>query len=260
MARRESHEDQHRPVRRRVRQRLGQIEQRRADHPLLRPAGILDRRHRQIGRRPVHQQPPAQEGRRPHAHIDRRRAARPGQTPPVMLGKSLHIVPGENAQARIAPPPGQRLADRRRRRTRGGDTRHDVPCDARGFEGADLVIEPAEQHRIPALQPHDHPAGRGFGDEQVIDVVLPPGRLETALARRNALGARVAKIEDRLRHQPVMHDHVGRLHQPQRLDGQEIGIAGSGAHQMHGTCPDGHDIFWQQGIEHGGSPFATLKK
>ena len=72
---------------------LRQLDQRRRDHPLLRPAGVLDRRHRRVGRRAVHQQPPAQEGRG---------LQRPCRSPPSRPASPVRASPARRSRPRRA--------------------------------------------------------------------------------------------------------------------------------------------------------------
>ena len=53
-----------------------------------------------------------------------------------------------------------------------------------------------------------------------------------ALAHVDDLGVRAAQVEDRLRDKVVVEDDVGGLNQAQRLDGEQIGIAGAGADEV----------------------------
>jgi hypothetical protein len=115
----------------------------------------------------------------------------------------------------------------------GGDAGHDRALDAGRAAGGQLLAAAAEQERVAALQAHDGQAVQGQGDQQLVDVVLRQGVARLALGDVDPPRRDGRQVEDLVGDQAVMHDHVGGLQGLQRLDRQQFGIAGTGAHQGH---------------------------
>jgi hypothetical protein len=79
-----------------------------------------------------------------------------------------------------------------------------------------------------------HPlALQGQVHQQLIDFVLRQGVMIRFLADENPFDARLQQFQNRGADQPVVDRDIGPLHQPHRFQGQQFGIAGAGAHQIH---------------------------
>src|SRR6201998_1556716 len=91
-----------------------------------------------------------------------------------------------------------------RRRNSGND----APGDTGGGQGLELLAAAAEDVTVAALQASDPLARAAEADHELIDVRLL--RLVAAfLADEHTLGVAARSLEDRIRHQPVIQDHVG---------------------------------------------------
>jgi hypothetical protein len=91
----------------------------------------------------------------------------------------------------------------------------------------------AEDERIAALEADHTAAGAGVLDHQRVDFVLGDGLCAAALADVDDFGARRGELENGLRDEIVVEDHVGGLDEAQRLDGEQVGIAGAGADEIN---------------------------
>ena len=94
---------------------------------------------------------------------------------------------------------------------RRGDAGHDLEGDAGLAQRRHFLAGAPEDERIAGLQPHDAAAGRGLAHEERVDLVLAGRMGALALADIDALRVAAAHGDDRLRHQPVVHDDVGFL-------------------------------------------------
>ena len=113
----------------------------------------------------------------------------------------------------------------------GGDAGNDRIGDAGRAQRFDLFAAAAEHEGIAALQPHHALAGLRGLDHALVDGVLADAGLADAAADRNARGVAADAVENFRRDQLVVEDDVGILQRAQRLDGEKIGIAGTGADQ-----------------------------
>ncbi len=94
-----------------------------------------------------------------------------------------------------------------------------------------LLVRAAEQHRVAALEAHDHFVMRGGVDQALVDEALRGGVAAAALADRDLLGARGERERVRM-HERVVEDDVGPLEQPRGAQRQQVGGAGTGADQI----------------------------
>jgi len=144
-------------------------------------------------------------------------------------------VRGDEGDGARHAPLGQRQSGGGGAAQRGGDAGDDADGDAERVEVVDLLPGPAEDHRVAALQPHHaaaHPRLRG---DQRVDLLLRPRVPAGALADAEALGGRVGEVEDAVADEVVVEDHVGRRQRLDRRDGQQVGVAGTGADQGDGA-------------------------
>ncbi|MNF45580.1 hypothetical protein D3C84_267210 [compost metagenome] len=116
---------------------------------------------------------------------------------------------------------------------RSGDARHHLEGNAFGSQFLDLFPAPTEDERIPPFQAQHALALLRQVHQLAIDLLLRQGMLATALANIDALGIAPAHIDDRRRNQSIVEHHIGLLHQAQGTEGQQVGIAGAGADQVH---------------------------
>ena len=111
----------------------------------------------------------------------------------------------------------------------------------------ELLAAAAEDERVAALEPHDALAVAGEGDEQRVDRVLRHGVVAGQLAdvddlgrQHDALGGE--PVEHAARAEPVGDDDVGGLERAQAAEGEQAGVAGSGADErdLAGRGGGGH--------------------
>lgn len=88
----------------------------------------------------MHHQATLQEMRGAFAHVDGGDFVRAGEGAPVVVGKALNVMPGEQADRRIAPAFGQGLANAGDSGRGGRDARHHVIRQVRGLNRFDLFV------------------------------------------------------------------------------------------------------------------------
>jgi hypothetical protein len=103
--------------------------------------------------------------------------------------------------------------------------------------GGQLLAAPAEDEGIPALQPNDLEPLKGQADDQAIDVVLRQGVAALALGDIDQLRRGRRQGEDPVGDQAVMDHHLGGGDDPRGLDGQQVRIARTCAHQPDPARP-----------------------
>jgi hypothetical protein len=82
--------------------------------------------------------------------------------------------------------------------------------------GLDLLVGPAEDHGVAALEAHHVLAGTGQRHHQGIDLLLLAGGAVAGLADQHLFRLAAGEIEDVRRHQIVEQDHVGGMQGPHR--------------------------------------------
>jgi len=75
-----------------------------------------------------------------------------------------------------------------------------------------------------------------MGDDQRVDRFLRQRVAGAPLGDRDALRGGRREIENAGIDQPVMHHHIGRFQSLDGTQGQQSGIAGTGAHQYHAAA------------------------
>src|SRR3989441_6402603 len=99
--------------------------------------------------------------------------------------------------------------------------------------GLDLLGEPGEHAGVTALQPDDAAAAVRAFDEQPVDLWLADVLAAGHLADIDHLSVAPRVLQHLARDQVVVDDH-GRLAQPaDGLEGDELGLAPSGADERH---------------------------
>lgn len=122
-------------------------------------------------------------------------------------------------------------------RARRGDAGDRFVRNAIRAQKLELLAAASEHERIAAFQAHHPPAGARVLLQQRIDALLRGlVILADALADVDALGVAARKFKDIRAHQPIEQDHVGLVQCAQRLQGQQIRIAGAGADQRNRTA------------------------
>ena len=110
---------------------------------------------------------------------------------------------------------------------------HDRTGDAGSAQRFDLFAAAAEDEGIAALQPYRALACLCSVNQQMVDRILADAGLADPAADRNPRGVATDAIENFRRHQFVVENDIGILQGAQRLDGEQIRIARTGADQRH---------------------------
>ena len=97
---------------------------------------------------------------------------------------------------------------------------------------AALACAASEDEGVTAFQAHDAVAGAGLLDHQLFDLVLRHRMVAARLADVDAPGVTASAIQHLGRDQLVVDDDVGVLKRAQGLEGQQLGVAGTGADDM----------------------------
>ena len=126
----------------------------------------------------------------------------------------------------------QRNAGVRRDAQRRGDAGNDFERHAGLGQRFGLLAAASEQERIAALQTDHVPATPRAVDEHGADLVLRVHAIGFLLADVDALGVGGGESEQRRGSQVVEEHGIGGFEQAAALDGDEIGIARAGAHQV----------------------------
>ncbi len=129
---------------------------------------------------------------------------------------------------------GDRDAQRRRRGQPGRDPRDDVDGDTGGVERREFLAAAPEHERVAALEPHHAIARARFANQKLLDERLRRRATTAALAHRDEARGRTSHREDPGRNQVVMQHDVGSGEGTYRLQGEKLGITGSGADE-HNT-------------------------
>ena len=111
-----------------------------------------------------------------------------------------------------------------------GDQLHRDPVTAQVVQ---LLAAAPEHEGVAALEPHDTLAGARLVAQQGVDLVLAERVIALRLADIDALGVAPGPVQDLRPDQPVVDHHVGALQRGQRLEGQQVRIAGAGADDRH---------------------------
>ena len=148
---------------------------------------------------------------------------------------------------RVAGDEGDRrsvLAMRQRDARIGGDAerrrdaRNHFERDAGIGQRFGLFAAAPEDERVAALQPDHRQAAPGALDQHGADLFLREGVVGFLLADVEPLGVRRGEVEQRVGRQVVVEDGVGLFEDAAAFDGDELGIAGSGADQVDPSRAD----------------------
>ena len=133
----------------------------------------------------------------------------------------------------------------------GGDPGHDLERHSDGREGLDLLAPPPEDERVAALQPQHPLSVQREPGEEIVDPGLRDRMAAGLLPRVDALGVAPRQIEHRLRYQTVVDDDVRSLHEPQRPEGEQVGVSRPGPDQVDLAGRAGVPAFGERGLERG---------
>ncbi len=120
-----------------------------------------------------------------------------------------------------------------RRRDSRRDAGHDLERDPGPLERLGLLASTPEHERVAALEPDDRLALQAVVDQHALDLGLSGGLTISSLAGVDQLGIRPGALERLWRDQAIVDDHVGLGDQLERPPGEQSGIAGSGADEVH---------------------------
>gem|GEM_PF-3377343 len=227
----------------------GQRRKRPCQHALLRRGAGLHERRRRGGGQSVRGELAAQDIDADQPHVEDDGLVRLRERLPVQVHAAVLQVPGDEHHrlreiAMRERDTGIGRAARRRR-----DAGHHLEGDALGGERVDLLAAAPEDERVAALQAHHALAFAREAHQQVIDVLLRQRVLRALLAGVDALGLQAHQVEDRLRHQAVVHHHVGLLHEAQRAEGEQVRIARTGADQRHLAAAEREARVLERGLQ-----------
>ena len=166
------------------------------------------------------------------AHVDHNSLARLRERLPVQIHAAVLQVARDEYHGLRAVAVCERNTSIRSAAGSGGDAGHDLKGDAFVHERLDLFPAASEDKRIAALQTDDALAFTGEAHQQVIEVFLREDMRGARLARVNALGVKAHQVEHGLRHQAVIHNDIGLLHEAQCSEREQIRIARSGADKV----------------------------
>ena len=138
----------------------------------------------------------------------------------------------------------ERLRDLGGRREARADAGHDLESDAGGAQRVDFFLGAPEQHRIAALETHDHCVLARRAHQKAIDDRLIGRGTACPLADRQLAGAG-RKGEHLVRHQRIVQHEIRFGEKARRLQRQQISrsrpradeIDGSGHHAASRIMP-----------------------
>ncbi len=139
---------------------------------------------------------------------------------------------GEEDEGAGSVAMGERDAELGGAGQRRGHAGHHHGPDARGAQGGELLSAAGEDQRVAALEADDALALAGEADEQRIDLGLGQAVIAARLADIVALGVLAGAGEDLGGDEPVMDDGIRRAEQALGVEGEELGIAGTGADEI----------------------------
>ena len=210
----------------------GEAAERRGDDALVGAGAVVDHGGRRVCGHALRDHVGGELLDLAEAHVDRHRLAGAGEARPVARDLAVAAVPGDEdaglgviAMRQRNPGIGG-AADRRR------DAGADLERHAMLGQRLDLLAAAPEHEGIAALEAQHALARAGVAHQHGADLLLRRGVVVGALADIDALGLAAHEFEDFRRDQPVVEHDLGLLHQAQRAEGQQIGVAGAGADEI----------------------------
>jgi hypothetical protein len=213
---------------------LRDLAERAGDGLLRRERAVVDHRCGVFRRPSVREQRPQHPRQLLRPGVADQRAVEMRQAGPVDRGRRLALVfVAANERHRVA---AARVGDRDARIARHRDAcrnaRHHFEADALLVQEQRFRPAAVEHERIAPFQTRDDLAlARLFG-EQIADRLLLQ-RLERGGADINLFGVCAGRAQQARRHEVVVEHHIGRRQILQAADGDEAGVARTGADQVH---------------------------
>lgn len=169
-------------------------------------------------------------GQAPGGHEDHHRAPEACQLGPVALLRQ------EAVALEDADFPGQSAVGEGDARSAGGavegaEAGHHLEGQAGLPEGQGLLAAAAEKEGVAALQADHLPALPDPGHQQGVDLPLFQAAIPRPLAHEDRLGAFREEVEVGLVQQGVVEDRLRPLQGPEAAEGEEVRVAGAGAHE-----------------------------
>ena len=127
---------------------------------------------------------------------------------------------------------GERAADGGGCSEGGGDAGNNLKGHTGFGERGHLLCGAAEEERIAALEAYDNAPRLCQLDHQRVDLLLRDALHAAALAHVDDFGDRRGQCKNRLRNKAVVQNYIGGLKKAQSLDGEQVGISGTGADQI----------------------------
>ena len=116
-----------------------------------------------------------------------------------------------------------------------GDTRHHLNRNVSLRQVSGFFPSTAKQEGITPLQAHHGAVLLGHFHEHCIGAGLGHRMMSATLADKTAFAGCRHKIQHFLGHQRVVHQGIALAQQPMRLQREQLGIAGTGSHQINGS-------------------------
>ena len=167
------------------------------------------------------------------AHVYDQRLVRLREFRPVEIDHIVTQVPGNEADRLCPVPVGQRYARIGRASEGGRDARNDLEIDAVPAQRLDLLAAAAEDEGVSALEAGDPQAALRIPQQAGVDVRLPGAGESAPLADVNTLRIAAAEIKHGRRDEIVVVDDVRTLQRAQRLQGEEVRVAGTRTHKRY---------------------------
>ncbi len=118
----------------------------------------------------------------------------------------------------------------------GGHARDDLEGDPGPGQGQRFLAPPPEHGGVAPLEAHHGAVAASPVHQQVVGALLAAGvAVAGAHAHVHHLGPRGGESQEARVDQGVVEDHVRPLQEGGAPPGEELGIAGAGAHQVHGA-------------------------
>ena len=204
----------------------------RDDDPLVRPRAVVDDRGGRLGIDALCDEVAHRLLDTAQPHVYGYGLAGPHQGLPIAHDRAVLALGGdEDAGLRVIAV-RERYAGISGAAYRRRDARTNLKRHALVGERFDLLAAASEHEGIAALQPQYALALSGEADQHLADLALRRGVVSRTFADIDALRLPRYEVEDRGIDEPVIEHDVGLLHQAQRAERQEIGIAGAGAHEI----------------------------
>ncbi len=118
-----------------------------------------------------------------------------------------------------------------------GDSRHDFEWNVVLRKELQLFAAATEDERIATLQTHDPSPEPRLLEQQFVNATLRDGVPAGHLADADPVRIAACQVQDFVGDQPVVQDHVRFLQGSQRIQGEQAGIARTGANQHDAAAP-----------------------